>query len=288
MTRRSFGHSDSLDMLLDTMCNTFGGVILIALLISLLARDIPNTTTDASSAATTRDLWLRYTNALAKHSEVQSEFDSAAPALSLLDKVEVLRQQVLDARSATSGLRREAGECERRIREAKEVQRKLASELSDLNHHIQQLTQELIGVTNHKAGEIRAPRSVPALASHYWDYVVKDGKLWPVMILVNGQPDWNRVYIDVQGGGSSKRLHPIPERGIDIRHGTDAFQRTLAVVSPADYVVRFWLYADSFLHLAPLRRIVVDRGFGYDLVLCEPHTTLRTSPGGSGRARQLN
>ena len=270
MTRRSFGHSDSLDMLLDTMCNTFGGVILIALLISLLARDIPNTTTDASSAATTRDLWLRYTNALAKHSEVQSEFDSAAPALSLLDKVEVLRQQVLDARSATSGLRREA------------------SELSDLNHHIQQLTQELIGVTNHKAGEIRAPRSVPALASHYWDYVVKDGKLWPVMILVNGQPDWNRVYIDVQGGGSSKRLHPIPERGIDIRHGTDAFQRTLAVVSPADYVVRFWLYADSFLHLAPLRRIVVDRGFGYDLVLCEPHTTLRTSPGGSGRARQLN
>lgn len=288
MKRRSFGHSDSLDMLLDTMCNTFGGVILIALLISLLARDIPNTTADASSATTTRDLWLRYTNALAKHSEVQSECASAAAALSLLDKVEALRQQVVDTKSTASDLRRQAGECERRIREAEEVQRKLASELSGLNSHIQQLTQELTGVTNHKAGEIRAPRSVPALARNYWDYVVKDGKLWPVRILVNGQPELNRAFFDVKDWGSSRRLDPIPERGIDLEHGTGAFQRTLAVISPGDYVVRFWLYADSFPHFAPLRRIAVDKGFGYDLVLCELDEALRTSPGGSGRARQLN
>ena len=30
--------SDSLDMLLDTMCNTFGGIILLAVMVTLLAR----------------------------------------------------------------------------------------------------------------------------------------------------------------------------------------------------------------------------------------------------------
>ena len=37
--RRLPEQSDSLEMLLDTMCNTFGGIILIALMISLIAKD---------------------------------------------------------------------------------------------------------------------------------------------------------------------------------------------------------------------------------------------------------
>ena len=39
MSRRPAPQNDSLEMLLDTMCNTFGGIILIALLITLLARE---------------------------------------------------------------------------------------------------------------------------------------------------------------------------------------------------------------------------------------------------------
>ena len=49
MTRRQVQQGDSLEMLLDTMCNTFGGIILIALLIALLARE-----TKVSEAETRR------------------------------------------------------------------------------------------------------------------------------------------------------------------------------------------------------------------------------------------
>lgn len=38
MKRRALIPADSLDLLLDTMCNTFGGIILIALLVALLSR----------------------------------------------------------------------------------------------------------------------------------------------------------------------------------------------------------------------------------------------------------
>src|SRR5215212_9991705 len=47
MSRRRRHQPDSLELLLDTMCNTFGGIIMIALLIALLSRD-----TDADPNAT--------------------------------------------------------------------------------------------------------------------------------------------------------------------------------------------------------------------------------------------
>src|SRR5215218_408098 len=47
MSRRRRHQPDSLELLLDTMCNTFGGIIMIALLIALLSRD-----TDADANGT--------------------------------------------------------------------------------------------------------------------------------------------------------------------------------------------------------------------------------------------
>ena len=38
MPRKQHEQSDSLEMLLDTMCNAFGGLILIAIMIALLAK----------------------------------------------------------------------------------------------------------------------------------------------------------------------------------------------------------------------------------------------------------
>ena len=40
MARRSMQESDSLWLLLDTICNAFGGILLIALLFAILAREI--------------------------------------------------------------------------------------------------------------------------------------------------------------------------------------------------------------------------------------------------------
>ena len=40
--RRALAPADSLDLLLDTMCNTFGGIILIALLVALMPQKQPD------------------------------------------------------------------------------------------------------------------------------------------------------------------------------------------------------------------------------------------------------
>ena len=41
MKAARFRPGDSLDLLLDTMCNTFGGIIMIAILVALLAQQSP-------------------------------------------------------------------------------------------------------------------------------------------------------------------------------------------------------------------------------------------------------
>jgi len=49
--RRIRGPGDSLDLLLDTICNSFGGIIFIACLVAILARDTPPARGSAMAAA---------------------------------------------------------------------------------------------------------------------------------------------------------------------------------------------------------------------------------------------
>src|SRR4051812_5865946 len=55
MSLRRRGHTDSLELLLNTMCNTFGGIVMISLVMALLAGD---TSSDEAAAARASD-WQR-------------------------------------------------------------------------------------------------------------------------------------------------------------------------------------------------------------------------------------
>ncbi len=56
--KKSSPTTQSLDMLLDTMCNTFGGVCFIALLIAIISSTLPKETTDADASGGITDQML--------------------------------------------------------------------------------------------------------------------------------------------------------------------------------------------------------------------------------------
>lgn len=87
MSRRPAPQNDSLEMLLDTMCNTFGGIILIALLITLLARETK--VSEAETRAITE-------NATAQRRQIQQAENELAHALEL--------QRSLDRRAADQSM----------------------------------------------------------------------------------------------------------------------------------------------------------------------------------------
>jgi len=288
VSRRSFTPSDSLDMLLDTMCNTFGGIILIALLISLLARDEPTPSTPTESGVSADQRRQDYLQAVQHHEQLEREYAKAAPTLALLEQVAKLREQVELATATHADVQKNAAEWERKVREAQEAKRRLVSQLSDLNRHIEVATEDLTNVVTKKAGEIRVPMRRKASGQMSWNVVVKGGRLFPVETMVQGQMQLNRSLFNItQVPPFGTDLEPIPDRGIQIKGNIEAFRRLLMSVSPKRYVVMFPLYGDSFSDFPALRDMVVEKGFGYDVLLLAPGERLVAGPGG-GAATRVN
>ena len=174
------------------------------------------------------------------------------------------------------------------MREAQEAKRRLVSQLSDLNRHIEVATEDLTNVVTKKAGEIRAPMRREASGQMSWNVVVKGGRLFPVETMVQGQMQLNRSFFNItQVPPFFTELEPIPDRGIQIKGNAEAFRRLLMSVSPKRYVVTFLLYGDSFSDFPALRDMVVEKGFGYDVSLFAPDEKLRAGPGG-GAATRVN
>ena len=99
MSRRRTVSGESLDLLLDTICNTFGGVVFIALLVVLLLRLSPATGGQAGSQAAVlsgivseweRVLGDRYESLLA--SELASVSADDASAEELVESIEALQE----------------------------------------------------------------------------------------------------------------------------------------------------------------------------------------------------
>src|SRR4051812_32206585 len=98
MSRRRREQPDSLELLLDTMCNTFGGIIMIALLIALLSRD-PSQSDAAQRAENVQrqvqSIAQQTTEAERLHQRLlQSADPSTTNTLNLLSQRDELRQRI--------------------------------------------------------------------------------------------------------------------------------------------------------------------------------------------------
>jgi hypothetical protein len=116
MKRARMDPPDSLEMLLDTMCNTFGGIILIALLIALFARDSQSPTAPSSSHRESSEMFRErieqaeadLARAVALEQELEARVTTPAQAdlLQLLEQRDQVRSAadslVSDLRAASS------------------------------------------------------------------------------------------------------------------------------------------------------------------------------------------
>src|SRR5687767_9075560 len=98
MSRRRQQQPDSLELLLDTMCNTFGGIILIALLIALLSRDASSETAAAQRGENLRrelqSIEQQTNEAEQLRQRLQTSDPTIAATLELLTQRDQLRQRI--------------------------------------------------------------------------------------------------------------------------------------------------------------------------------------------------
>jgi hypothetical protein len=299
--KRDFKQPDSLELLLDTMCNTFGGIILIALLVALLARDVDsppgkNATGAAPIASADRQQDLqtarKYIQALRKQLDTAllSEQTSLARALDQArQKLASIQheklQQEIQARAAASPdaaatLARDLdAQSERLQNELSSASNKLTSAAQTLTNAKVQLTalqQQLASAQQERTRSLRMPREHSVTKDQFY-FILKYNQIYPVHLPGDAQFIRNTTGIDwTSKGPDSEAVLPIRGKGLDLVQDKGFIESILNRLDRDRYYIGFQVFNDSFSPFDGLKQIVVANGFDYGINPLLPDDVIET------------
>ena len=300
MTRRQPQPSDSLEMLLDTMCNTFGGIILIALLIALLARENKVSEAErqrvAESSGALEAQIQEAEKELARTKQLQTELEARtadpaqAGALKLIEERQRLRQKsaLLDEVARASADAARAGsavsqeqviaqmqamtatnrDAEQKLIEQRNLGTSLLGRLEELKRGVQTESNRLAQVTAQQVQRMRLPREHPTTKINF-NIIVRYGQLYPMHVFRGARAELNTTSLRFEPeDATTKRIIPLRGLGINLREGTNSLNALLREVSPDQVYFVFFVYEDSFAEFNALKPMVVQRRFEFTWV---PH-----------------
>ena len=295
MRRRPAPQSDSLEMLLDTMCNTFGGIILIALLIALLTNESRVTESEARRLTeNTAMLDRRIEQARRELSQArarQAELDrrvtdpTQVNLLQLIDQRERLRRaqsameealkagdqelRAGDANAQTRMLEKfrqlevEMRQADEEVLDLRSRGENLQGQITELRRGLQTESNRLAQVRARQTQRLRLPREHSTGRAHFYA-ILRYGKLYPLYTYQNGEPVKNvqtlRWQLDNEG---ASRLEPVPETGIRPLTEPAAVEAFFRQLPAAQVYVVFEVYADSFAEFAAVKEAAVRHGLEY-------------------------
>lgn len=293
MRRRPF-RPDSTEMLLDTMCNAFGGIILIALLVTLLVRETQRAEARDREADQAAELdRRRVQRAEAELEEALAEgvklsAQTRDPAISnRLHRVALrdgLRQRVEDALETLDRRERHStASGETNTERIEDMLGKLAADRRDLvaavseagnrvgakqarlealRHRAESLDRQIQSMEEGRVRRFRLPREHDT-GRAAWLLIVRYGKVYPVRVaMAHGTSRRNEASLiwTPQPNGDDK-VHPRPDRGLPAAAAVAAWANLIGSVSSQDHYLAFLVYEDSFQAFLKVRDHAVRQGF---------------------------
>jgi len=278
---------DSLELLLDTICNTFGGVLFIAILVSLLLQlsgsEETTTPEETVSAQEFEELAerLEALNAelasLRDVSESQGQLvaqfapEATRALIAQKNTLEAanneLREQIEQQRieNAKTHARIEQGRSEIAAAEqALEMEKQKAAELAEqIEQSRQARTEELRMPVVHSAGLRRSVGLIVRFGRMY---------VWHRYDQFGNREGLNTdEFVVIEDSLGRVTTMPNPTAGIPLDSDTAeaAILSRLSQFSPRSTYVEIVLRPDSFGHFRTLRNALIRRGFEYRLLLVE-------------------
>ena len=231
MRRRQVNTEGSLDLLLDTMCNAFGGIVLIAILVALLI-DSPGDENDSTSGNIENAKLLV---------ERQKEWKEIRPRLEQIEAdlkktgemVELLRERnqlaaALSNKSqsesqAIENLLTEIGEVEKKKAQFESAAIRLSREISSLKETIETGKRQEEEIENQKKDLINSRKEILQMptpgsnAGKPFNIIYRHGMVYPVQSFSRDrqggitESKFNKDAIQL----SNEKAEPIPGKGID-------------------------------------------------------------------------
>lgn len=260
---------DSLEMLLDTMCNTFGGIILIALMVALLAKDARMNQIEADTQVETEAILKnRLTRAeedlkTALEFKARLEDQSGDPTFEervrLLSQREQARAEHQATREDLEKTRESLRSMSETVAEVKAVQKELEAQQArvesekerreqqsrTLEQEIAEMQRQVAGQMNQRVRRLRLPRE-HATRKDPVEIVVRHGELFPVRLFSGPASTFNRqgfVLRPIEGG--IEELTPVQGKGLNPESNLASVIRYFRTVPQNSYLV-FRVYEDSF------------------------------------------
>lgn len=290
MSRRSHSsQSSSLDLFLDTICNTFGGIMFLAILLSVLVQmrskqkvePKPDSSVPVSSVeyeqivSRLQTVSEQRTQLLSLVSTIQRNQPSTEDAeLSQIQKSVEERSNKLD--KAISDQQAAATELAKQLKsnaQLREEMDKIKKQLIEAQAALEVETKALDKALDDQMEVLKLPQ-VKSSSKRNLVILMRYGKVYFLMNEFSGEPDDKDVSITKLAGGSFT-ASPKRGSGFQLPENTSSVERLMRRNSPSLAVYSVIVWPDSFAEFAELKKLLISTGFQYDL---QPITDLPSCP----------
>tara|TARA_Y100001933_G_scaffold252643_1_gene291920 strand:- start:2149 stop:3093 length:945 start_codon:yes stop_codon:yes gene_type:complete len=282
---------DSLDLLLDTLCNAFGGIILITLLIALMSQEANDAPTKPKSFKTQ---WMLEQQAISKieneiiieesiGASLQSEpgSDASGKVAAALREKETLEQQkqsltesmkrlqkILSSMPANSSnlavdLQRQLRQLQSMDVENEESADRLENEIEQIESRLASANRDIQSSKRGRTQTLRLPKEKGKTGKKYIWVIVKYGMIYPI--------DWEhpsttkRIFTITEPYDGAFAYSPIRTRGFSpFRNQADIIQYFRTIDSRETYLA-FQVFTNDtcFKSFNQAKQIATSMGIGY-------------------------
>lgn len=273
---------DSFDLFLDTITNTFGGVLLIALLIVLMIRENAQSQPKEFQAGASQDLQVVQSsivalvserNTLAANLKVQQQFSDDFQGDDLKDLVQELSQELLEK----SKVEKKAAELSLEVKKVLQSRRGLEATEQQLKEALaarraqyQRLSQQLNAEQEKRTRTMALPKESETVKDEV-PIILKNNE----MFVLNANHNGGRFQLnyrhfqpsaveDADVHIESSYLKTIAGSGMAI--GSEEMKRTMGRYNDAKCHFTFVVKSDSFESFSKVREECVNNGFEYRIL----------------------
>ncbi len=295
MKRRRHGQASSLDLFLDTICNTFGGIMFLAILLSVLVQMRSKEPKPVESskvpmtAAEARDV----SNRLAM---LTSSYDRLTDLL-----VELRKKQPLPEDEAIQQLGKQSEQAQKVLDEATRLQVETAKQLAqqiqtnaEIVKSMEEFREQLIAeraalekdtlaldeALSDQMEVLKLPKIATSFKSKVF-FLMRYHKIYPLAKMpgpISDNSDLNEADVTIKHlGPEAFTAAPKVSRGWSAASAElDTYMQSC---SPSIHVFTVIVWPDSYAEFAAIKEKMIQLGFQYDL---QPHTDQPSIPFGRG------
>ena len=299
MRRQRHNTSDSLELLLDTICNIFGGIILMAILIviqtQVTAGRLPQPTAqDDERALQSRKILFECDRLQQKINDMEKQKEHLTN--SYQSSTTPITAQILEGRRKFSEAIKKAIDEEKRIRDelnqARQILGKsdlstqeIESKCDAIRKEIDKMKQQLENVKGEPSKQIRLPHHHHVIRNGYRYYVIKGNRACFLDKVRYGSAfKSGHCRVNPMGNifSQSARITPIENEGYPVHENSEPteFIKSLDRYGPSTHSVTFFVYGDSesFATFQKLKHTILEKGYLYHVSAYEPDEGLIVSP----------